>query len=241
MLIKSASLMLLVAAFAGAASGAHAQGPGALTLGGNAGVYSDYRFRGVSQTEESIALQGGLDANLAVSNNVSLFAGTWGSTGDKDTIGASEIDIYGGITGASGLMNWSVGVLGYLYADASNLDFYELNGEIGTEIGPVAAAAGVFYAPEQSNMGDDDGIYVYTNLGFAVPNSPVTLTASLGYEDNAFYNSKWDWSLGASVAYRRVTFGVAYVDTNRSTPYARGMKSRDAADATVIFSVGTTF
>lgn len=239
--VKSMSLVLLVTVCAAAASGAHAQDQGALTLSGNVGLTSDYRFRGVSQTEETVALQGGLDAELAMSESISLYAGTWGSTGDKDTIGASEIDVYGGIKGASGLMSWSFGALGYLYPDATDLDFYELNGEIGTEIGAIAAVVGVAYAPKQSNIGDEDGVYVYTNLGFEVPDTPVMLTATLGYEDNAFYNSKWDWSIGASLAYRQFTFGVAYVDTNKAAPYARGSKIRDAADAALIFSVGASF
>lgn len=241
MTVKSMSLFLFAAACTAAASGAQAQGQGALTLSGNAGLTSDYRFRGVSQTEETVALQGGLDAELAMSETISLYAGTWGSTGDKDTIGAAEIDVYGGLKGASGLMNWSLGVLGYLYPDASGLDFYELNGEVGTEMGPLAAAVGVAYAPKQSNIGDEDGVYVYTNLGFAVPDTPVTLTATLGYEDNAFYNGKWDWSLGASLAYQQFTFGVAYVDTNKSAPYAKGSKIRNAADAAIIFSIGASF
>ena len=242
MVMKSVKFALLMSALTGAASVAHAQGvDGPWTLSANASLYSDYRFRGVSQTEETVALQGGLDANYALGESVSLYAGTWGSTGDKDTIGASEIDVYGGLAGTAGMVNWSLGAIGYVYSDASDLDYYELTGELGTEFGPLAAAVGLAYAPDQSNLGDDDGLYVYTNLGLSVPNSPVTLTASLGYEDNAFYSSKWDWSLGASVAYRQFSFGVAYVDTNKSAPYAKGAKIHDAADAALIFSVGASF
>ena len=235
-------LALLASAVVGSVSVAHAQDGGALTLSGNASLTSDYRFRGISQTQESPALQGGLDASYAVSETVSFYAGTWGSTGDKNTIGASEIDIYGGLSGTSGLMNWTVGAIGYLYADARDLDYYEINGEIGMDIGPVAAAAGVYYAPDQENLGDEDGIYVYANVSSGIPNSPVTLKASLGYEDNAFWNSKWDWSLGADVAYKQFTFGVAYVDTNKASRYLSDSgKLKRAGGAAVIFTIGASF
>jgi len=235
-------LALLASAVVGSVSAARAQEGGALTLSGNASLTSDYRFRGISQTEESVALQGGLDAGLAVSETVSLYAGTWGSTGDKDTIGASEIDVYGGVSGTAGLARWSLGAIGYLYADASDLDFWEANAEVGMDIGPVSAAAGIYYAPEQANLGDEDGVYVYTSLSSAIPNSPVTLKASLGYEDNAFWNSKWDWSLGADLAYKQFTFGVAYVDSNKSARYfSDSGKLKRGGDATVLFTVGASF
>lgn len=242
MLKNTLKLALLASAVVGSASVAHAQEDGPLTLSGNASITSDYRFRGISQTQESVALQGGLDADYALSETLSLYAGTWGSTGDKNTIGASEIDVYGGLSGTSGLANWSVGAIGYLYADASDLDYWEINGEFGMDIGPVQAAAGLFYAPKQDNLGDEDGIYVYTKFSSAIPNSPVTLKASVGYEDNAFWNSKWDWSLGADLAYKQFTFGVAYVDSNKSARYATDSgKLKRAGDATVLFTIGARF
>lgn len=239
---KSLKATLLASALAGFVSVAHAEEGEALSLSGNAALTSDYRFRGISQTQESVALQGGLDASLAVSENVSLYAGTWGSTGDKNTIGASEIDVYGGVSGTAGLVSWSVGAIGYLYADAADLDYYEINGEVGMDFGPVSAAAGIYYAPDQANLGDEDGVYVYTIFSSAIPNSPVTLKAGVGYEDNAFWNGKWDWSLGADVVYKQFTFGIAYVDTNKASPYfSDSGKLKRAGDAAVIFTIGASF
>ena len=222
-------------------SGAQAAN-GGVTFSGNASLTSDYRFRGVSRTEENPALQGGVDADLALGDNLGLYAGTWASTGDGDTIGAGEIDVYGGIAGTSGLANWQVGVIGYLFPDASGLDFYELHGEFGMDFGPMSAAAGLFYAPDQSNLGSRDGVYVYTSLASAVPNTPITLRAGLGYEDRGIWRDKWDWRLGAVAAFRQFTFGVTYVDTNKSARYVTNSgKVRQAGDSTIIFSVGASF
>ena len=45
----------------------------------NAGVVSDYVFRGVSQSNREIALQGGLDYAFGDSG---AYVGTWGATVD---------------------------------------------------------------------------------------------------------------------------------------------------------------
>ncbi len=82
------------------------------------GAVTDYRFRGVSQTQGRIALQGGLDyAHLS-----GLYIGTWLSTVSKDlyTKGQGlEWDIYGGWKNEFA-KDWTVdvGVLTYIYPGA---------------------------------------------------------------------------------------------------------------------------
>jgi hypothetical protein len=63
------------------------------TLTGNIGLVSDYRFRGVSQTQKGPAVQGGLD--LALANGLSF--GTWTSNVSQwaNLGGSQEIDLYG--------------------------------------------------------------------------------------------------------------------------------------------------
>ena len=46
----------------------------------NIGAVTDYRFRGVSQTKNSLALQGGLD----YAHSSGLYVGTWLSTVSKE-------------------------------------------------------------------------------------------------------------------------------------------------------------
>ena len=47
----------------------------AITISGSATLTSDYRFRGVSQSDEGMAVQGG----FTISHESGLYAGTWGS------------------------------------------------------------------------------------------------------------------------------------------------------------------
>lgn len=214
----------------------------ALDLSANIGVYSDYRFRGVSLNEEDIAIQGGVDLSYAVSDSISFYVGNWNSTLEDDVgYGDTEVDLYAGITGSAGNVGWKLGGIAYLYPDASGVDYYELQAEVNGEVGPATLAAGVFIAPSQSNFGSKTGKYFYTNASYGIPNTPITLKATLGHEDNAFFNNKLDWSLGASVGWKVFTFGVAYIDSNRATPYAEGAKILDASDGTFVFNVTAAF
>ena len=65
--------------------------PGWGDLSANLGVYSDYRFRGISQTDEGPALQGSLDW----SHDSGVYLGTWASNVDFADADV-EVDLYGG-------------------------------------------------------------------------------------------------------------------------------------------------
>ena len=74
------------------------------SVSGNVGIYSDYIFRGYTQTENKPALQGGFD----VSHSSGLYAGVWASNVDWTVQGGSmrdnsvEIDLYAGFAGEFG-------------------------------------------------------------------------------------------------------------------------------------------
>lgn len=215
---------------------------GPLDLSANIGVYSDYRFRGVSLNLEDVAVQGSVDLSYAVSESVSLYAGSFYSNLNKNAgYGNTEIDLYGGVTGTVGSVGWKLGGVSYLYPNQSNVDYYELQAELNGTVGPVTLAGGTFIAPKQVNYGNKTGKYFYTNASIGIPKTPVTLKASLGHEDNAFFNNKLDWSLGASVNWKVFTLGVTYIDTNRTAPYTQGGHLRDAADGTVLFNLTAAF
>ena len=187
----------------------------------NSAIVSEYRFRGVDYSGGDIAVQGGVD----LSHSSGIYVGTWGSSIDEDTqgYGHTELDIYGGWTGAlTDTVTVDVGAIYYLYPNAPEVagtkyDYIELYSSVGLAIGPASATVGVAYAPEQSSLSDNDNVYVYTDLGFAVPNTPVSLSAHLGYTDGAFMaytndGTALDWSVGASFALtENISVGATYV------------------------------
>ncbi|MEB4590462.1 TorF family putative porin [Candidatus Thiothrix sp. Deng01] len=95
---------------------------------GNIGVTNNYIWRGVTQTDNSAAVSGGLDYE---SPN-GLYVGTWASNVDFGKKG-TEVDLYGGYKKelASGL-SYDVGAIRYAYpGDAVSGDFTEIYGKLG--------------------------------------------------------------------------------------------------------------
>ena len=74
------------------------------------------------------------------------------------------------------------------------------------------------YAPAQRGTGHRDNLYVFGSADYALPKTPVTLKAGLGYERGAFdevdHGGKWDWTLGGEAEFEPVTLGLAYVGSN---------------------------
>jgi uncharacterized protein (TIGR02001 family) len=111
------------------------------TLSGNLGIFSDYRFRGVSQTNKLPAIQGGVD--LALKNG--LYLGNWNSNVDSTMYnGASiEMDFYGGYKATFGDFGLDVGGIYYYYpgTGANPALISAKNGElyIGGSWGPLTA------------------------------------------------------------------------------------------------------
>ena len=50
-------------------------------ISGNVALTTDYRFRGISQSDEELAIQGGFDAEFGPG----FYIGTWGSSVDFDS------------------------------------------------------------------------------------------------------------------------------------------------------------
>ena len=106
---------LIALAVSSLASVAQAQTAPESTLSFNAGVVSDYRYRGISQSRLNPALQGGVD----YADKSGFYVGAWGSTIKwiKDAGGDAnvELDLYGGYKGAVGDVAYDVGFLRYEY------------------------------------------------------------------------------------------------------------------------------
>ena len=107
-------LLLALFALAGITA-AHAQ------VSGNLGLASDYRFRGISQSQNAPAVQGGVD----YAHSSGLYVGNWnssvssqvytnGSGVESDLYAGYKKDIYNGIT-------LDVGSYNYFYPRAQNL------------------------------------------------------------------------------------------------------------------------
>ena len=222
-----------------------AEPPSDWTITGSAGVYSQYRFRGISLSDEGVAFQG----SIGVSHSSGFYVGTWGSNlAGFGSFGGSnvEIDAYGGYAGEAGGISYDVSAIWYLYPGTNDTDYAEFIGKLSKELGPVKGTLGIGYVPDQSSVGSEDNIYFFGDLAGAVPNTPVTLKAHLGYSDGDGTLSPGgnylEWSLGADIAIDRLTVGVSYVDTDIDSAAAFGLDpTRNIVDGAIVVSLSTAF
>lgn len=215
-----------------------------IEISGNASIVSDYRFRGLSLSGGDPAIQGGIDISTAPG----FYVGTWGSSIDGGALyGEMELDIYGGWSGeVSPGIGVDVGVIAYLYPanDIGPADYGEVYGSVSPTIGPVGVTLGVAYAWEQESLGDDDNLYLYSDLSVGVPTTPLTLSAHLGYTDGALGpdflsggtdDSGFDYSVGVSATLLgSLEVGVAYVGVD-------GLSVDGFSDDTVVATLGVSF
>jgi uncharacterized protein (TIGR02001 family) len=249
MRIRSFSVVSVLALAAGlAAAPASAEDkPSHVTVSGGATIVSDYRFRGISQTDRRFAVQG----TFTVQHDSGLYATVWGSSIDDYVFNGSdqEIDFIGGYRKTFGGTTVDVGVLYYYYPGSGgiNSDFFEPYASVAQAIGPLTAKVTANYAPSQAALATpgttkQDNLYLAGDLSAAIPETPVSLTAHVGHSYGPSYltigNGYTDWSLGASATFSHVTVGVAYVDADGVFITPSG---RDAAKAGIVASVGVSF
>lgn len=235
--------LLLAASAAPALAQEEASEP--VTISGSAGLVSQYRFRGISLSDEELAVQAGLSAT----HESGFYVGTWGSSlAGFGSFGGSnvELDIYGGYKADLGGATLDAGLLWYLYPGTDGTDYAEPYVSITAPLGAATGKLGVAYAPDQDAIGSEDNWYVYGDISGAIPESPVVLKAHLGYStgDSTLTptGDYLDWLVGADFTWKSLTFGVAYVDTDISgSEAAAATFDRDIVDSAVVFSLSAAF
>lgn len=202
----------------------------AITISGSAALVSDYRFRGVSQSDEGIALQGG----FTVSHESGFYAGTWASNlAGWGTFGGAnlELDLFAGFAFPVGEGTLDVGGTWFMYpSGADTTDFVEFYAKLSGDIGPIGLTGGVAYAPSQEALGNvfatgaaaaagtptdpgdkEDNLYLFADANYGVTDTPLTFKAHLGYSDGnpglgpngtsiAPTGTYFDWLVGMDIS-----------------------------------------
>ncbi|MES2682831.1 MAG: TorF family putative porin [Pseudomonadota bacterium] len=151
---------------------------------GNVGAYNQYVFRGVDQTSNGAAVQGGLDYSSASG----FYIGSWAS---NTSFAGTEVDAYGGYAGKIGEVGYDIGALYYYYTDVSAINTVE--GYLGLSYGLVSAK--YFYSPDFFGT-DEAGSYLTSSIGFPLSET-LKISLNVGY------------SFGDGV---KATFGDDYLD-----------------------------
>jgi uncharacterized protein (TIGR02001 family) len=177
--------------------------PKPVTVSGSVGLVSDYRFRGVSQTDKEMAVQGG----ITVSHESGVYGGTWASNlAGWGTFGGSnmELDLFGGFrTEVSPGVTVDAGLTWYMYpGGADKTDFAEPYVKVSGTFGPASLLVGVAYAPKQEALGrwyfsgadaatgiyndpgdKEDNLYIWVDGSAGIPSTPLTVKGHVGFSD----------------------------------------------------------
>lgn len=233
---------IVALAVALATTAAHAE------LGGNFSITSDYRFRGISQTQGKAAIQGGID----YTHSSGFYIGNWNSSVSSEIYpqgSGLESDIYAGFTKDIGPVTFDVGVLRYMYpgartgTDPARFDTTEVY--LGAGVGP-------FSAKVSQSLGDYFGIANskksnYYQVGANIPVfQGFAVNAHYGRTDvqnnaDADYD---DYRVGATLTKAGFDWGAHYYGTTktnaafRTTNTVNGEKNYDKG---FVFSVTKYF
>lgn len=218
-----------------------------VSVSGNVAMTSDYAFRGISQTSENVAVQGGFDFGI----DPGLYIGAWGSSlnfGETDPVGRAhmELDVYGGFAPTVGPVALDVGALYYAYpgvTESYNYDFWEAYAGAGTEFGPVGVGVFGAWSPDFF-AASGTGLFYSADASISVPDTPFGLDGSIGYqsiEDNGAFGTPdyTVFNVGASVGYWGLDFGIAFTGTDLEEEDCFG--GSELCESRVIFSVGSSW
>ncbi len=188
-----------------------------LPISANVALVTDYYFRGISQTDNDGAIQGGFD----YSHDSGVYVGVWGSNVDfGDT--HMELDTYAGYASEYGDFGYDVGVLKYNFNDTSSHDDpveWYVKGSYSY------FSAGFAYSPSWFGSHDSSK---YIHAGFDYDELPMglALSASVGKSFGDAYDDKngdgindfdyVDYKVGISKDIVGVNFDLSYVGNDLS-------------------------
>lgn len=216
------------------------------TFTANVGLYSQYVFRGLTQTNEEPALQGGFD----YSHSSGFYLGVWGSnvswlkennTASNTSVGGSyksggtlELDVYGGYKFTVGDFGFDVGMLQYYYPGDQNIASYGAHFPDADTLEAYAAVSWKWLTAKYSHsLGDTFGVRdasgtSYLDLSAAVPLGESGFTLGLHYGLQKYEGKDYANTNGATndALY-------SYDDYKISLAYDLGKVSKTFASTTV--------
>jgi len=209
------------------------------SLAFNAGLVTDYRYRGISQSRLKPALQGGADFTAG-----GLYVGLWASTikwiKDGGGGGSVEVDIYGGYKGEiTKGVGYDVGLLTYQYPSNGlnpSANTTEIYGAV--TFGPVTAK----YSRSTTNLfgfANSKGSG-YLDLSATFDVAGVAITPHIGRQTvkNTGAATYTDFSIAASKEISGITWSATLVDTNTAAYTGAG---KDLGKAGIVLGAKVNF
>ncbi|HSC75897.1 MAG TPA: TorF family putative porin [Pseudomonadales bacterium] len=185
----------------------------------NIGAVSNYMWRGMTQTRNGAAVQGGLD----LTHSSGFYAGTWMSNVQFKLApdAHTEQDLYAGYGFTAGDFAFDLKYTEYLYDNASGLNFSETHGQVSYAAGDIGTfAVGTDYSNNTPVVDSDSAIHYYGTYTNTLP-ADIGLTATVGtydYKDAGWVggnDSQYSYyNIGLNKTFWDINFGLAYTDSN---------------------------
>lgn len=210
-------------------------------LSANVALTTNYLFRGISQTDNGPAIQGGIDYEY---KPLSLYVGAWGSNVSSEGFGGAsmELDLYAGWRPSWDKLGFDLGYLRYQYPTTDNNDN-------NTDEFHIAANYDFDFAKPsfKVNYSDDwfgTGDAWYYDLSVGVP-LPMDFSLNGHYGWNRFDSGSGlkdyeDWSIGVSREVYGFGLDLKYVDV-ASLDSDKDCASPFKCDGTLVFTVSKAF
>jgi len=206
-------VVVALAAAGALAPGAFAQVDNAgLSFDATLGVVSDYRYRGLSLSDEAPAVQ--LDAT--VSSPAGLYGNLFVSTIDEYGADAGgdgahvEVDYTLGWAFAAADFDVDIALSAYTYPGGTDVDYLTIPIAVSRSLDQWSVTLGYEYSPSQENLGDADGSYVWIGADWADEESGFGFTSWVGHEDGAWApDGKTDWGLGGYKTFGQIELGLS--------------------------------
>ena len=234
---------VLTIIFIGGYTIANAADGGVGKFSANVGYFSEYRFRGLDQNGEAVAVQGGFDW----AHDSGFYVGSWASNIEfNEATSASEFDLYAGYAQEyKNGISIDLSLIEYVYPGATeslNYDYWEISFGVGKEIGPISLSTAINWS-DTFFGGSGNATYFQGGLYFELPIG-ISLNGHLGkqwIEHNITYGSPdyIDYSIGASYSWQGFDLSVSYLDTDIDDTWNGNIQN--GKDATVIYSVSKAF
>ncbi|CBL45009.1 Conserved hypothetical protein [gamma proteobacterium HdN1] len=207
---------------------------------------SNYAWRGISQTSNRPAIQGGLDLTHASG----FYVGTWFSNVDFPLApqAHTEQDVYAGYGFQVGKLAFDLKFTQYLYDNASALNFGESHAQASYTAGKLGTfAAGLDYSNDTPINDSDSTIHYYGTYSQTLPQE-LALSATVGsydFKDDGWVGGKDSkyayYSIGVSKELYGVNVGLTYTDTNIGESSCEAFAGDKSYCNSILVSAAKTF
>ena len=197
-----------------------------LGVSANMAMTSNYVWRGMTQSADSAAIQGGFDLEYK-----GFYAGVWGSNVNFGSDVSLEADVYLGFSNEVSGLSYDVGFIQYAYPkDVEASNFGEAYLGLGYDLGALSVGATYSMGVSTNDLEPTDNI----ELSASVPlPSDIGLDVAYGMFDE--YGDYYSVSLAKTVG--KFDFSLAYTGIARDTDASPLAED----ESNIVATIGTSF